>query len=342
MFRTHEDITRRLDQLGLEGLVPGPASHEPDPTPDQGQGFARDARPSLSELAAHYTPVTLDCQAARRVGFQVRRFAEAPTVWEFYHASQDAPTLHPAPSDEALEREQALVRLDLSALPQDELVLVVESTGEGLLVRREGSSVSLWPLYPTRSLRVPLESWLEDSDDDELIDWIRQRVPNCLPERLVAAGMIARLEAPPSDESARERLLEIILSGDAPLDPQRLWAQRLEPDQVRALEALAHTAAAELRGRLDAAFEEAPALEDSSFEALCEARDDLECLRVLLLQHRQAGQALDEVLVALDRQGVALVDQLEEDFLVGGANMRMERVASQRPGVWWTDRFAWI
>ncbi len=346
---THEnhELQERLERLGLEGLTPGESTREAHPSSDRGRGFVAESAPSLAELAAHHTPVTLDHEAARQARFQVRRFAEAPDVWEFYHASREAPTLHPEPSDEAFEREQALVRLDLSALPEDEIAMVVESTGEGLLVRRDAEGVTLWPLHTHQALQVPLESWLQGSADEELVAFIRGRTMNDLRGQLIGAGMLARLEAPPEDEQIREQLVAQILAGDAPLDAQRQWTRQLTDAQVERLVTEAHAATDELQACIQQSLDiDEPDSgldddDDDELEELCEARDDLECLRVLVLQHKEQGSALDTRLVELDRQGAELIERLEEDTLLHGS-MRLERVALQRPGVWWVERLAWI
>ena len=347
MTNEDHDLQERLERLGLKGLTPGKSTREAHPTSDRGRGFVPESAPSLAELAAHHTPVVLDSEASRQARFQVSRFAEAPDVWQFYHASHEAPSLHPAPPDEALEREQALVCLDLSALPGDEIALVVESTGEGLLVRRDAEGVILWPLHDRQGLHVPLESWLEDSADEELVAFIRGRTADDLRGRLVGAGMLARLEAPPEDEQAREQLVAQILAGDASLDAQRRWARQLTNAQVELLASQAHAATDELQARIQQSLvidEPDSGLDDDDddeLEELCEARDDLECLRVLLLQHKEQGSALDTRLVELDRQGTELIERLEEDTLLHGS-IRLERVALQRPGVWWVERLAWI
>lgn len=189
----------------------------------------------------------------------------------------------------------------------------------------------------TQNFRVPLEEWLEESDDDELVDRIRRRAPRSPRERLICAGMLARLEAPPEDAQAREQLVELVRAGDAPLDAQRRWASRLDDDQARALAALAQGALEELRERLCSGKD----FDATELEELCEARDDLECLRVLVLPHRQLGRDLDGQLVELDRQATALLEELEPEVLIH-PSMRLQRVALQRPGVWWVERLAGV
>jgi len=227
--------------------------------------------------------------------------------------------------------------------------------GQGCnLVRPDGAAFRVWRDGDGCRYRklVPVPSPLPHSDvaawpGASEPEWLRGeclgRILSGEPwQQVVAAGLVLRYQPEAWSRERVRALFERIREGtsDPEAERPRRWALDWTAAEAAAVEDAAVGDAIRLRTRLeglreDVEIEASGGVGDAAWRAeltaVCESRDDLEGVR-LLLAARRAGQRLDSVLTALDRAAGAFVHSLPP---LGLSNSRLTRAREIVEGAWW-------
>ena len=221
------------------------------------------------------------------------------------------------------------------ALKQDGRFLIESAAGTPLVVGwRESRALLLRPVYPWGS--PPVEEWTMMTTDRWMQDRLSRGAHADAWTRTSLAGQLARLCEPAQEDvaalMASGRLQDLV--SEVELAPRR-WARNLPDSDKAVLEQQAVRRAEALGDDLTDLFDtlSADMAEASeSWSRLCHRRDDIESVR-LLLKEAGAGEALDDVLEAIDRTGRAVRINLEASLT--SDDERLRRVALGDPSAWW-------
>lgn len=337
MNRDDKTLAQLLAGLGLRSSSAEEPTFEAAPSlaHDTARGFARGEAPSLDELD-ELQPTPLDLPAAKAAGFEVTRFAERPSAWEFVHTSQVLPQITPAPPEGAMVLDdEGFVILDLDVFEAPMVVLHSPESSACLVLRRGEGDIEVGHVDVTEEdlgvPAVPLEHFFSESDDDALLDELRALAcTGGALGRLVAAGAFARHELLTRPEDRRE-MLAAMLAGRLPeADAARAWAAELSEEDAAALSHQAVMRASQLERELTEHGAEVERLAVFSLE-----REDLESLRALL-RAAQHADPLEEVLRRCDARIKQLVaeEHLDEIRFHTSAE-RLMRATVQYPEAWW-------
>jgi hypothetical protein len=341
-------ITREeLEQLGFADYRPGSQTQLPWPEPEAES--ASGVVPALTLAACLVAPSTRAATPqSARAGVEVSICRESPRVLKL-KATSPSGALSIRPRVEAPETEDSIyfaqedagiAVVDTTKVPS----FLVTSPGGVLVVYADASGLTcelleievdqVLDVEPFAEVTAPIATWLTHLDDRWLHDQVTARLvaPTSWDYGSVA-GMLTRLVEFRDPRAAVQR----ILAGQPePLHAEpRKWARALPPPQLRTLQSLAlaevdilHEAIRELRKSVD---NDEPEWQ-GEWSYLCQRRDDLESVRVLL--HEAGADArLSEALRRLDREGELLRLALPwTDDLV---DERASRIGSRDPGAWW-------
>jgi hypothetical protein len=186
-------------------------------------------------------------------------------------------------------------------------------------------------------LVIPVEDWLEGTDA-----WLQARVRERRGlddpwEDVACAGMLARLVQ--LDPAATRATVEAHLMGrpDPVLSRPRAWIRGHGTELARELEGLAVSRIEELLQVLEALddpLEPSDPAWRRDLLLLCQGRDDLEGVRLLMEEAGAAGP-LGSVVAALDRKAGPFVRSLPAH--VGFDDEQIRRAAALDPEAWWAS-----
>ena len=336
-----------LAVLGLVGLELGELESIRIPGGETAQGKALLTSATLAAVAASALNagafVQVPSETARAVGVSLFLHQDNPSLACAEPASATPIDIRCRHHETRVSRGDADPELILVDLDEGPVVIVV-GNGRRLVVARMGSALQITPASPPSAgapplgdLSAPVDSWAEQTGDA----WLQAQVSDRLAanggwQLAVAAGMTARLAEPASAEDAR-RIVERTLAGEVvrSLVQARRWAQGLRAEQKKRLEDAALMRADALVGEMHQLDLEL-ALDDPSWvgrlDAACGARDDLQCVR-LLLREGGTGDRLAAALRSLDAEGLAFVETLPRDVKLD--DERLRRVTLADPDAWW-------
>lgn len=335
MSGANDNLRGWLDELGLEQFDADERVEEARPLEESSKGFApTEARP-LEEFA-QLDPVPIVNEAMRLSGIEASRFVEDPDVWEFFLDRDSSLEIKPPPPEEAMRCEEGLLRLNLRDLADDRVALVgrIGTHPTGLVLERRDEGVTFRALQARGS--VPVERWCEDSEDDWLVEHVRERIEAGELERWISLGLMARLERAPRDANTREALIQKLLDGEPTLDAQRQWATQLDEEALRELERRALALAEMFDEHLDRLIVREEPVTATQLRHVCEERDELECLRVPLLVHDRS-EAFDDTLRARDARARGWLESVDDQLYFEGGEWLI-RVKCQQPESWWVER----
>lgn len=204
------------------------------------------------------------------------------------------------------------------------------------IVRRTLTIPAIEGSRPPEAPDAPIDEWLADVAAAEwLTTAARAFATSPSPtDRLVAAGLVARLWTPLDPSDAR-RLGNPLAPSPGPVDRVLSWAASLPGPLLEFAEASALGRLDNLRDALDAIADDAAASlidREARSVAACLARDDLACIETIL-RIRDRSAALTLALDALDARVHELGSRLPAPLDVDDA--RLLEVAATEPDAWW-------
>jgi hypothetical protein len=235
--------------------------------------------------------------------------------------------------------------------------------GSGILIRGAPNGFSVVDFYPPAPdirplapVTAPIASWRARCGDAWLRGELEQREGlDDSWQQVVAAGLLARLMAPPPNAA---NLVDALLNAPgrasaAPLDrvaeeavaygagagPEngpRVWARGLAAEQADTVIDLALAVADRVGATIDdlyAAMSPAEEWWPSSLQATCLERDDLECVR-LLLAERAGDDRVSRALDGLDPRGHRLIASIPRILKL--PDERLYRARLVDPDAWWS------
>ena len=344
MSEQDQRIIDALARLGLVGYAVGAPDTQPAPAQDTSQSLSG-TLPGLTELAER-PAVDLLHPAITRVGFEVGWLPGNTRVLELFHP-EGTPTILPEPGPgRIVTDDDGVTRVDLSGATE---VVALSSKGtQGLYLSVSSTgALTFWPierdadLPPPSPHDPPLSAWaaaLRSGDpprDPWIADEIDKLSKGSRDGALTAVGLLARLCAPDPDPSARAARIQAMLMGNLPDEPWVAWARGLDEEATAEVARIADDATRMFTSDLETAsvgYDVDPYL----LGALALGRDDLECLRSVILDE-DLRHALDIMLEACDAIAADMLEELPESVWFD-AGERLARVATLQPEAWWIKR----
>lgn len=238
------------------------------------------------------------------------------------------------------EEDPGTAYLDLSRVP----AVVVRAGADTVLLRASPGGLVVNGLERSTSVLAPLQAtpdlatWTGPCRDPWVVEQVGPLVSSDEAwSRVVAAGMLARLQMPASGAQAREWLAAFREGRvDESVAGPRTWARALGAADRAAIEAHALAECAALRLDIEDAADDVHAGAEGWPDLVREVahrRDDLEGVLVLLDAAGVDGP-LRKALARLDREGQLLRLSLPAD--IDRDDERLRRAGLKDPDAWWS------
>lgn len=316
--------------------------------PEEVVAHGASLRPALAALAVLVASQFANCHFLQtRLGVveslaaRLEQLEEEPRILKLVGPPGMIPSVQTA--REATEAESivfdphdpATVHLDFRAT---NVVRVTLPNGRGLLIEVHDDGLVISPTFSVEPLAVidsEVAHWCGGSQDDWLREEIQYRLDRQDPwQHAVAVGLFARFGGATKPASAVvSAMLEHRIDPD--LARPRQWVRDLNPAQIRTLELLALAETGRLHAAIDELWQlmacDEPAWQEELLD-LCRGRDDLEGIRLLLVEAGAAERISDDIAI-LDEAGERFMQSLP--VVVAASEARLARVRSLDPGVWW-------
>jgi len=231
--------------------------------------------------------------------------------------------------------DPATVYMDLRAT---NAVRVTFPGGNGLVVEIQSDGIvinGVFSVEPLAGIDSEVAHWCGERQEDWLQQEIQHRLARQDPwQHAVAIGLFARFGG--AVQPAREIVTGMLEHRvDPDLARPRQWARGLNPAQIRTLELLARAEIDRLHAAIDELWElmacDEPAWQQELLD-LCRGRDDVEGIRLLLVEAKVAERIADDIGI-LDQAGERFMQSLP--VVVAGSDARLARARSLGPGDWW-------
>ena len=298
---------------------------------------------TLTALVAAANFSTPRVGAAERAGMRVSVCDDRPTVVRIVEeAGAEIHTRSLAGGEGWLHRDEQDVATVFVDLDCGRVVSVSRPDGSGVVLRAGANGFSVIDFYrfagsipPLSPVRAPLDEWSAACSDPWLVEELQRRSSlDDAWQHAVAAGLGMRLPAPPADAA---RQVNQILSGEVPreVSPIREWARQLSTQQTETLVDLGLAVADRVGGTVDDLYLEMAPAEPwwrSSLHAVCLERDDLECVRLVLVEGKAEGR-VSGALDGLDMSGRRLIASIPRVLLLPDERLYRAQLADYE--AWW-------